>query len=396
MSFERLRSAAPPVRELLVSINPNARDLVGHHINFDASLRRELNRDGDPLISLIGLDAERELDRDYGWVVPTFSSRFLETHAGHPDVAALLPTLPPELGAGLDIATRAAAPERTRAFWYMGNLEYLEIDGLFDDRDISHHLHLFFAYVYDVSRRAGRDHVTRLLGRVEELPHVELSLATTDIRDAWADALGVELAVLPSAPSMIFADDDRPEVAAVQRHRVLFPGTGSKGKGFDDTLRHLRAHLDAASGPPPDITIRHVGSSTRATRRTLTRAGKTDGIEVLTGTVSSTVLRARYLDAAAVVLPYRPDPFRFRSSAAFTDAVFAGAPLVACAGTHMGRLIEVHGLGTTYSAGDTEGLASAIEETHRRREEFCEQVSAFRPTWSEQSSWAAVAAAIRS
>lgn len=302
-----LRQAAPETDRVLVSVNPNARDLLGHHLNFDIGLRREANRVGVPFASLVDLAVERPAERDHAWVVPTFSARFSPNHAGSTETG-LLSGFAKELSIGLDIIRAASDCSNIDTFWYMANLEYVLESRIFEDAKVQRHLHLFYAYEYDLADRDVRLHLETLLDKAGAIPNLELSLGTVELADQWREQLGVDLPVFPSAPRMLFEDRDRPVVDRTDRTRLFFPGTTSLGKGHQDmvAIAGEEAWL-AESGL--DLTVRDVGTLNRRARRVLKRAASRGLVSVVDGTCRSDELRQLYLEAAVVVIPYRANPF---------------------------------------------------------------------------------------
>ncbi len=353
------------LRRLLVSVNPNLRQDDGHYLRIDRALRREANRRDVGFVGLGSRNAVLAVDRDHGWFVPTFTGSFEERHVGDADPEGVLTGFVEEFAAGLALArgtTRHADsdPIPCTVFWYQANLEYLELHGLFDDPEVLHHLHLFFAYRYELGDHHQREHVSRLLGIAANLPNVTVSLGTKALVDYWRSELGVELALFPSAPSLLptpASDSD------TTRSHVFLPAGSSRGKGYGDTIRLIERILDDHSvlaGTP--LVIRdetdRLGQRDRAI---LARARSDPRIKMLDGIVGDEAFAGLYQHAAVVVLPYRSDPFALRSSGSFTDAVALGAPVVVCEGTAFADDVRTHGLGTTYQAGDLDGLIEAID-----------------------------------
>lgn len=367
---------------LLVSVNPNLKREDGHFLAIDRALASSATGRDLMFATIAHRSSPHGLGGDRFPVIPCFSNGFDERHLGDPRVAQSLSAFPDEFARGLAEA-RGVLDLPLTTFWYQANLEYVALDGPFVDTTVDHHLHLFFAHGYDLDDHRQVDHIKGLLGRAAELANVNLSLGTKALADLWGARLGVDLPVLPSAPSLLPTAAFRP---ARRESLVLCPGTSSRGKGYEDTLELVRLVVDGAPEASDwELVVRDESYRLGAKeRRLLSRAGTHAQIRLLDGPVDAAELAHLYATAGAVVLPYRPDPFALRSSGSFTDAVASGAPLVAVEGTIAGHEVSTYRFGNTYEAGSLDGLVQAIigaatnpdcEVAATRRKELVEENS---------------------
>jgi glycosyltransferase involved in cell wall biosynthesis len=370
----RLHGPRRHPERVVVSVNPNAQANIGHYIRFDQRLRRALNHREVGFVSLGSLELEPEVERANAWLVPTFSGPFSAHHIGDPRVRDRMPAFSDELDRGHRLVRHAAERAETSTFWYMANLEYLDL--VPDEGD--HFLHLFFSYGYNLDDEGVRRRVAEHLRKADDRG-IRIAVPTPAEAMIWSDRLDRPVPAFASAPSMLFADHERPD--AGPRSGVFFPGTGSQGKGHDDatTFADRWRRLDHP------VTIRTTDGTATTGEAAAARSGE----------IGHHDMRRLFIESAVVALPYRPDPFARRSSGSFTEAVRAGAPIVACQGTYMGDLVERYELGATYAGGDIAALNEAIELTLAEHEAAATNVRRFRDDrFAAETSWATVAAQV--
>lgn len=351
---------------LLVSVNPNLTGRSGHFFALDHALRLHAADRSIAFASLAGQRIAGDLIDEHPWLVPTFDVDFVEQHVGDAAACDDLRSFPTAMAQGL-ARVRGTVDAPVSTFWYQANLEYLPLPRLFSDPDLEHHLHLFFAYRYDLDDARQCDHVRRLLDLAASLPNVHLYLGTSELAEAWREHVGISVPVLPSAPSLLPWPSPGPERTA---STILLPGTSSRGKGYEDTLELVRRVMDGTPGTSDwTLLIRDESARLdRSERRLLDGARTHPRIRLLQGVVDGEELAHLYARAAAVVLPYRPEPFARRSSGSLTDALASGSPIVAAEGTIAGSVVERFGLGTTYEAGNVVSLVRAIDGAVAHRE----------------------------
>lgn len=346
--------------QLLISVNPNLHGLDGHFFAIDQALVSAASARSIAFASLACLHIEPRIVEAHPWMIPVFSDRFEERHLGDLDVARELAALPAEFEQGLATMRRFVDAPIT-VFWYQANLEYVMLEGPFADPEVHHHLHLFFAYAYDFDDRRQVNHVRTLLERAATLTNVTIHVGTSALADHWQEHLGVQLSVLPSAPSLLPPLTKPPDR---NMSLILCPGTSSRGKGFADTLGLIQLVLDdSPEARDWELVVRDESERLEApARRLLARAADHPRVQLLDGVVTGPELTDLYRRTGVVVLPYRPEPFALRSSGSFTDAVVSGAPIVAADGTLAAVELARLRIGSTYEAGNVEDLVRAINE----------------------------------
>ena len=374
VDLDRLRGPRKQPERVVISVNPNAQANIGHYIRFDQRLRRALNHREVGFVSLGSLELDPEVERANAWLVPTFSGPFSANHIGDPRVRDRMPAFADELARGRCLVHHTVDHAAVSTFWYMANLEYLDL--VPDEGE--HFLHLFYSYGYDLDDNGVRRRVSGYLQQADDRG-IRIAVPTPAEAGIWSDRLDRPIAAFASAPSLLFADHERPD--AGPRKGVFFPGTESHGKGHDDAI----AFADRWRRLSHPVTLRRNFGTTTIGDAAVARTGQIDHHD----------MRRLFIDSAVVVLPYRPDPFARRSSGSFTEAVRAGAPVVTCRGTYMGDLVEEHELGVTYDAGDLDGLVGAVELTLAAHDTAAANVRRFRDdAFAAETSWSTVAAQI--
>jgi FkbM family methyltransferase len=84
------------------------------------------------------------------------------------------------------------------------------------------------------------------------------------------------------------------------------------------------------------------------------------GGTLVRGQLSDAQYAAMVGGAHVVLVPYRHDLFRTRTSGVVLDAIAAGKPVVATQGTWAGDLVERHGAGSTFEDGDVDSFEFAV------------------------------------
>ena len=169
-------------------------------------------------------------------------------------------------------------------------------------------------------------------------------------------------------------------VAPVHAHIVRgFPELVGAAEALRDELSSRRFSLTARFVEQPGgLSGEHVALAQRF---------RDAGGELVTTNLSDAGYAALVGSAHVIVLPYRLDTFRTRTSGVLLDAIAAAKPVVAVRGTWAGDIIEEFDIGRTYVDGDIESLEQTIkhvvdeigpltEQANRRREQL---IASFRP-----------------
>lgn len=217
-----------------------------------------------------------------------------------------------------------------------------------------HRLHLF---VHWVGAKAGK---TKLLTKIaRRQPNLQIFGPTPAVVDLFARC-GFQARLVPYP---VEATDETP--AAVEPFRHLLVAGGAR---MDKGLDRIVALVDEmqARGSTLAMTIQTSAEAQHA--RDAEVAGLLDRLR--RSALPGLVLRSEALapDAyralfrgAIVVQPYRAADFADRVSGVTLDALAAGAPVVATAGTWMARLIDAHGAGVAVADLGAPSLRAAIE-----------------------------------
>ena len=179
---------------------------------------------------------------------------------------------------------------------------------------------------------------------------------------------------IPTWPMISVADPDqlkREKSGSRRRHRVrlVAPIQTQRGKGLSAvlalaegmhaSLRRGRVSLAARFLAQSGDTARDLEWADRLTQL---------GGELIEGDLTDDQYVQMISEADIVLLPYRSDIFRTRTSGVLLDAVAAGTPIVATRGTWAGDLVERFAIGATFRDGDVDHLLTAVRWTilHRR------------------------------
>lgn len=147
------------------------------------------------------------------------------------------------------------------------------------------------------------------------------------------------------------------------RH-VLYAGAARRDKGFPAVVDFVRLLTDNGAGIPVAVQVspEHYGKFDEGIRGELDRLRKLSAswLTILPETLGAAEYRAMF-DGAIVLQPYSRDDFADRISGVTLDALEAGAPVVATAGTWMARIAGRFGAGVALEDLSPASILSAVE-----------------------------------
>jgi glycosyltransferase involved in cell wall biosynthesis len=146
--------------------------------------------------------------------------------------------------------------------------------------------------------------------------------------------------------------------------RVLYAGAARRDKGFPAVVDFVRFLANAGTGMPVAVQASpdHYGKFDEGIPAELDRLRKSSAawLTILPETLAATEYRAMF-DGAIVLQPYSRDDFTDRISGVTLDALEAGAPVVATAGTWMARAALRFGAGVALEDLSPASIQSAVE-----------------------------------
>lgn len=149
----------------------------------------------------------------------------------------------------------------------------------------------------------------------------------------------------------------------VFRH-VLYAGAARMDKGFPAVVDFVRFLEDSGTGIPVAVQASpdHYGKFDEGIPAELDRLGKSSSarLTILPETLEAREYRAMF-DGAIVLQPYSGDDFADRVSGVTLDALEAGAPVIATAGTWMARMAGRFGAGVALEDPSPDSILSAVE-----------------------------------
>jgi len=202
---------------------------------------------------------------------------------------------------------------------------------------------------------------------------IRLVADSESLADEYRQLTRLPVAALPN-PHM-FAAEVRPPRAETAT-RIGYFGEARREKGFDLLVEAIDL-LDKSNHPGGIELV--VQSYVRAgfeaqgcgesCARLASRASA--NLRLLEGVLTAAKFEEEFLACDAVVLPYELERYGARNSGIFTDAVAAGIAVIATRGTWMhGQMEQGLGTGLTFEDGDAGGLAEAMIEMARCRDQM--------------------------
>lgn len=147
------------------------------------------------------------------------------------------------------------------------------------------------------------------------------------------------------------------------RH-VLFAGAARRDKGFPAVVDFVRFLADTGSEVPVTVQAspEHYGKFDDGIQAELLRLRKSSAamLAILPDTLGTTEYREMF-DGAIVLQPYSRVDFADRISGVTLDALEAGAPVIATAGTWMARAALRFGAGVALEDSSPVSIRSAVE-----------------------------------
>lgn len=348
---------------LVVSVDPDWVDDFGHYGPWFRSLAGDLASLGIPSVSL----ASRAVREGPG-VLPTF------THpTTNPDAARMYAsTFGDELASAIR-RLRELHPDRdlVLAFYTADTYHLPPIARVAAEHDgaIRGAVNLMRAHrtIGDMAAQTGDEAaawsraVASLTSRLRSLG-IRVTADTAEQAGVFADVTGVELPIWPmtsAAPVALREAAERTDDVI-----VYCPSQSQVAKGI---LEFADAAIGLiADGPPVPARFKmrsvQQPSGTHRSVVDATRRAAAAGVEILDGALDDTSYARAIEEADLVVVPYRADVFRTRTSSVALEAALAGKPIVVASGTWGAREARNGGAAVEFRSGDAADLRRAIAE----------------------------------
>lgn len=386
----------------VMSVNPDLVSSFGHYLHHDLRCRAEVGERGGGFVSLANLGVHGTKETG---IVPWFESHSWSV-SGDCEIADGFGR---ELTAALATLEEADSENLTVLTMYLADHRHivpvLEAIGKRRPRRAVFVLNLFYAHFVvfgdkqhllgelEACLRSTR-HLRRELG-------VHLCADSPMLRDALEDLCEESLRLWPMFSTTDYSSEHLAEASTAPRSRerqpivAYYPSNLQTSKGYDllaeavekmgergqvNDLRFVVRELYQPTTPP---SMRQVADQLRP------------WVEIVDGILSPDAYRRRMIESDIVLVPYRRDAFRSRTSGVISDAILLGKPVVTTAGTWGGEQVMRFGNGATFEDGDVEGFIKALSEvkTHYRR--YVTQAQRAREPWLREHSPAAFVAMVR-
>lgn len=401
----RIEDASRPAFRVL-ALSPDWIDDFGHYAHHDRRLSQAIGALGGELVSLTHRDLPQNSEER------VFNShRVFSENSWHPLRAKTLGCVgrfEEELSAFLtgyaeaDSSTPTVIAMYTGTPWHIGALSRVNVR--FADMPWGYALNLFF--MFDTVLRMEEDEskeekglrAARVSRSVRPELDVQLFADTEYLRRSLEKHMGERVQLWPMFSTSFGVDEveglvkqgmKRPSRLLKQgmklrsRLRVYAPGTVQFAKGYDLLLGLSRART-RADRKAWDLVV-------RAVLRTGTPSELVDVVKelrrtehALEGVLQHSDYVRALVDSDIVLIPYRVNPFRARTSAVFSDAIMLGKPVVATRGTWAGEFVQSMGVGETFDDGSAKGMLEAIRRVVRDIESYRSRVMVERESWAKE------------
>lgn len=363
---------------LLVSINPDWMNEMGHHAHFDRTMREAAKASDDELLSLTG----KALRPDGGtWQIPTF------THPTYgfdnAESRVFLETFEQELELALTRLLARFPGIPLRVMMYSAGLTHLvsliAVAVRLDEPRVSFFVNLLRAHndLLELESASLPTYSWLLLREAINIgPNVGVHtmVDTEELGDIVAAVFGSRLQMWPmvGVTQLDQGDASPPHSTPLT---LCYPAT-QVVKGLD--LFADLAELIANDGNSVDLKLiaRDTGHSPEFAERLAAV-----GVELTSGVLTSAEYAAFMESADIIALPYRSKPFRIQTSGVLADAVKLRKPMVATRSTWAGHIVDKHGIGATFDEGDLKGFHRAVIEVANDYERLLDRMAEFAPNW---------------
>ncbi|MCH8489188.1 MAG: glycosyltransferase [Oceanicaulis sp.] len=377
----------------VISIDPDARDHMGHYLAYDIRLAEASARSG----TAFAIAGNKALETKY---LPESCNEFIPTFSVNSWSVGNKPQgAEPELVARFDqemqhfIETLPAQPDGglTVLYMYCGSIDHANIIHNYTKNrpDILVHINLFWSFSFDESDPAYIAKWEPFIQEVEANPQIVLTMPTEGLRTGFARSFGVFLPVAPH-PSTTFSDAEARALSKAAPHNapheptVLFPGAMRPEKGFPLTAKVASRLLERQK---VKCIVR--GSSGRTTPRDMLPVLKQlneSGVTIVTQHLSDEEFPEFLQTGDLIVCPYRPPDFSRRTSGLIIDSMLLCIPVVVLENTWLAEFVEHSQIGVV-SADDPEAMIQSIDQALKNFEVLSRNCAKARVKYLEQHSW---------
>lgn len=380
-----------PSDQVLCVVDNSLRDFVGHHFEYIRSLSESATEHGVPFVVLGHREASPEFDR----VFPV-ERVFARSHYDMPSRIRKISFVinPLVQNYSLYRGLRSALQSRVQSNWvvFAPSIDHNElfafaswIRRLPKQRRPKVVLCLRWSYfqfpVLGKMERYG--YLARLaFRRLDHFDRVYLATDSERLAGEYARLTDLRMELLP-IPHTENLSGATTGLRRNGRLRFVYLGGARKEKGFDvfaraalrmenkDVEFAFQSYLD----DPRDM-------ESPAARAELEGSRRTDLI-LLNTPLNSSAYRDLLQSADVVVIPYRQQYYRSRTSGILAEAIAAGKPVITTADTWMADQVRQYGVGITFKDGDIPDLIRAIETAAAGFTAFRKQAGEARGRWTE-------------
>ncbi|MEM9610535.1 MAG: FkbM family methyltransferase [Actinomycetota bacterium] len=366
--------APPSSDQLVISVTPDWVDEFGHFGPWERRLGSAVRSAGmeHRALSSLALQSDSEL------VVPTFADG---TYGTGPAVAErfeeqLAAALEPFVQPGRRISVGCY----TADVWHLAPM--LSVARRFPD--VRFHINLMRSHPLITEALTGDDgwvlEAMELLRTALDAAEGTNVVVTLDTEAIVGDVRLVTGHTVPVWPMFMVAEPEALVRADAARGtggpvRIVSPAQPQDVKGFPQVVELTEALAGKVQRGEVSVVTRSVPQPTgkRAVTAERMRRFEAAGGELVLGNLSDEGYADLVGQADIVLIPYRYDPFRTRTSGVVLDAIVAGKPVVAVRGTWAGNLVERLGVGLTYNDGDVRQFVEVVEQAISKVKLFREQ-----------------------
>ena len=410
-------SEQPSKESIVVSVNPDAVDEIGHFLAYEDLLHGTFQKLGIQYISLCNRSFKADLlaQRNFIHPVLTVNSWTIGNCRGRgaePD-DSIKQTSKQELIQAVEEIIQKNPESNLILYLYCGSLYHAEIfvEILQAYSNVRGVITLFWLSFTDMSDAAFLPRWQHLLTHCANESRIDLSVTTEEMQADLLRCTGYRLPVFPHPSTTIddvtFAQlreeitaSTPQEIMPSQEVKVLFPGNLLKNKGYDYALEAIRTISDKAQHGqlkwqyPVSFTVRHAKPTNYNQEIQTFIQEIRQYANILEGGLEREAFIELIRNSQVVVLPYLPEAFSNRTSGLLIDAIHCGVPVVAFADTWLGNLIDRTNCGVAVKNLSGKAIADAIEEIIQNYPVYRQAALDASQNFFQENNWRSLAEAI--
>jgi len=358
--------------KIVVSINPDLKSKFGHFLKYDLIIKDTLSNSQ----GFISLSNRNNIITGYDFIVPSFTNNSWNIGRQEQVTFERQNLFETELVNSLDQLSSKYSNSEIIVFLYCGSINHAAIISKLAPKfeSIEFRINLFWEHFnYDFIKN-NIDFYTNSINAFDE--KVKIYYDSEEQRDFMTSRGIPNMDVWP-AFSLLNTEliSDNTKLSG----NIFFPGNMRRAKGFEIAVNYTN-HFYSKNSSNQVIIREQINASTTKFEKSLL-AKIHPQTKILKGNLSDKEFIQHLLDADIIVLPYKTEEFKSRTSGLYCDSTYLGKIIVATDGTWMANRITKFKNGVTFKEDDVASLDAAINEVYNNYSCYAKRASKAAAKW---------------